>query len=200
MKEDSDIQYMEKFRDGDENAFRILFTRYKNRIISFCFWFCNDRDVAEELAQEVFLRVFKAVPSYRPEAKFSTWIFQIATNVCLNELRKTRYRYYMESLDSCHNSDEMGWAREIADRERQDPEYLLEDKERDHIVQKAISGLPEKQRIALLLRIYFGFSYQDIGLQMKCSESSVKSLIYRGRQNLKMILQKSSQIFNISGR
>lgn len=187
MKADPDTQCMERFRDGDEAAFRTLFLRYKKKIVNFCFWYCNDREIAEELAQEVFLRIYRAAPKYRPNAKFSTWIFQIATNVCLNELRKTRYRYVTESLDSSHNPDERQLT-EIADCERHDPQNILNNHENEIVIHDAILNLPEKQRIALLLRVYNGFSYQEISSQMNCSESSVKSLIHRARKNLKKAL------------
>ena len=190
---------MERFRDGDKGAFRILFKKYQTRIIGFCFLYCNDRDIAEELAQEVFMRVYKAVPKYRADAKFSTWIFHIATNVCLNELRKIRYRYSTESLDSSPDSDERQLTTEIAESNRHDPHNILEDQERNNLVLKAISSLPKKQRIAVLLRTYHRFSYREIGKQMSCSEASVKSLIHRGRQNLKKILQKNPGFFDFSG-
>ncbi len=146
--------------------------------------------MSEELAQEVFLRVYKAAPRYRPDAKFSTWIFRIATNVCLNEVRKKKYDHKLESLDSSMNSGEKESSKEIEDKIGQAPQDLLEDKERHLLIQQAISNLPEKQRAALLLRIHHGFSYQEIGKQIKKTEKGVKSLIHRGRQNLKNALQE----------
>ncbi len=190
MKVDPDTQHMVRFRDGDQDAFRILFTKYKRKIINFCFRFCGDKEMSEELAQEVFLRVYKAAPRYRPDANFSTWIFRIATNVCLNEVRKKKYNYKIESLDTSMNSGEKESSKEIEDKTGQAPQDLLEDKERHLFIQQAISNLPEKQRAALLLRIYHGFSYQEIGRQIKKTEKGVKSLIHRGRQNLKNTLQE----------
>ncbi len=146
--------------------------------------------MSEELAQEVFLRVYKAAPRYRPDAKFSTWIFRIATNVCLNEVRKRKYNYKMESLDTSLNSVKMASSEKIEDKTGQAPQNLLEDKERHLLIQQAISNLPEKQRAALLLRTYHGFSYKEIGKQINKTEKSVKSLIHRGRQNLKSALEE----------
>ena len=187
---------MVRFRDGDPDAFRILFDQYKKKIVSFCFWYCNNSDIAEELAQEVFLRVYRAKNRYRPTAKFSTWVFQIASNVCLNELRKTRYRYYTQSLDCPQDSNVGRTTDEIADNKSNDPQSQFEDKERNEHIQEAVFRLPERQRIALILRVYHGFSYQEIGLQLRCSESSVKSLIHRGRQNLKNVLLKNPELFD----
>ena len=143
--------------------------------------------MAEELAQEIFFRVYRAAPRYRPDAKFSTWLFRIATNVCLNEVRKTRYKFKEESLDTPYKSEKTEMETEFDDRQAHD---ILEDKEREMLVRQAITELPEKQRAALLLRVYDGFSYKEIGKKIRRSESSVKTIIHRGRQSLKMSLQK----------
>lgn len=187
MKGDSDILYMEQFRDGDQDAFRILFLRYKKKMINFCYRFCADREIAEELAQEVFLRVYKAAPGYRPKARFSTWIFRIATNVCLNDRRKKKGVKF-ESLDNPFRTRRENGPVDIEDHRMPAPQAQLEYQERDRFIQKALLNLPKKQRAALLLRLYYGFSYREIGEQMNASESSVKSLIHRGRQNLKQHL------------
>lgn len=190
MKTDPDSKIMLRFRKGDNAAFRILFDKYKKKIINFCYRFCNNKELAEELAQEVFLRVYKASSTYRPEANFSTWIFKIATNVCLNELRKKQYLFKTESLDVPIASEKRDVTREIKDDSPLQPQEILESKEKDHLIRKAISSLPAKQRAALLLRIYHDFSYQEIGKQIKSTESGVKTLIHRGRQNLKKALQR----------
>jgi RNA polymerase sigma-70 factor (ECF subfamily) len=187
VKSDPDAQYMLRFKDGDPHAFRVLFEGYKKKIINFCYRFCGDGETAEELAQEVFLRVYKAAPKYRPDARFSTWIFRIATNVCLNELRKKRYHWHMESLEVPSGSGEWKMAGEIQDPTPL-PQERLEFAERDHMILQAISNLPGKQRAALVLRIFHGFSYREIAGQIKSSESSVKSFIHRGRQSLKQVL------------
>ncbi len=186
---DPDVQHMLQFKEGNQNAFRKLFTRYKKNIVNFCYRFCADRELAEDLAQEVFLRVFKAAPRYRPDARFSTWIFKIATNVCLNEMRKKRYRFKRESLDIPVNTDTGEIPREIEDRVQPQPQDLLVSRERERFIREAISDLPGKQRAAILLRVVHGFSYQEIGKQIRHSEKSVKSLIYRGRQHLRQALE-----------
>jgi len=185
---DPDTQNILRFQEGDSNAFRDLFEEYKKKIINFCYRFCGDRGIAEELAQEVFLRVYKAAPRYRPDARFSTWIFRIATNVCLNELRKPRYAYRSESLDAPSTADEGKMSREIKDQ-RPQPQDVLESREKDHLIRQAIADLPGKQRAALFLRVFHGFSYNEIARQIKSSESNVKSLIHRGRKRLKQELE-----------
>lgn len=184
MGDDSDIRKMLAFKYGDISAFGALFDRYKTRIVNYCHRFTNDRDAAEDLAQEVFLRVHRSASRYKPEAAFSTWIFKIATNVCLNELRKPKYRYTAESMDTPKTGGDDP-PMEIADEQSVGPEAAAERKELDDRVRRAIAKLPPKQRAAVLLRIYDGFSYEEIAKQIGKSEKSVKALIHRGRNALK---------------
>ena len=185
MKKDPDIKQMLLFKEGNTNAFRVLFTKYKKPMINFCYKFCGDKQMAEELSQEVFIRVYKAAPSYKPDAKFSTWIYRIATNLCLNELRRKKHSYETESIDQGVPSDTGYIEREFEDTTTTDPNEHLEERERDTIIRESIRKLPKKQRAAILLRVSKGFSYQEIGKHLNSSESGVKSLIHRGRQNLK---------------
>lgn len=193
MRTDPDSQYMLQFQRGDQDGFRILFTKYSKKIINFCYRFCGDTAMAEELAQEVFLRVYKAAPRYRPEAKFSTWLYRIATNVCLNETRKYRYRVVMEDMDASFQTTSGSVKPEMEDPSHSHPQDLMEKNEEDRILKGALKSLPQKQKTALLLKVYNDFSYQEIGKQMKHSESSVKSLIHRARQTLMKILDQGNR-------
>jgi RNA polymerase sigma-70 factor (ECF subfamily) len=187
MHTDPDTQLMLQFKAGDQRAFQHLFDNYKKRVINYCFRYCGNAAVAEELAQETFMRVYKAARRYRPKARFSTWLFKIAANVCLNEIRKPVYRARMESLDDAAApalSSDMGPSASGSEP----PDVLLEESEKHAKVQDAIKRLPEQQRAALLLRINEEFSYREIGHQIKRSEGHVKTLIYRGRQQLKKML------------
>ena len=188
MWTDSDIQLMLSFKNGDQRAFQQLFDKYKKRVINYCYRYCGHRPVAEDLSQEIFIRVYKAAPSYRPKARFSTWLFKIATNVCLNEIRKPVYRTKLESIDQ--TPDERNPAsREIAIEPAQSmPDILLETHQHQAQVQQAMAKLPEQQRAALLLRTTEEFSYREIGRQINCSEKRVKTLIHRGRKRMKKIL------------
>ena len=145
MQSDPDAQLMLDFKAGDQQAFQSLFDRYKKRVINYCYRFCGHQAVAEELAQETFLKVYKAVGHYRPKARFSTWLFKIATNVCLNEIRRPMYRNRLESLDRIADNEISGI--DLAeDNGRQDrPDNLLVSKEQQQLVRKAIGLLPKKQ-------------------------------------------------------
>lgn len=185
MEKETDIELMLRFGKGDVDAFKRLYQSYRDRIVNFCYRFFSDAGVAEEISQEVFMRVYKTGSRYRPDAEFSTWLFKIATNLCLNELRKRRYRSIFLSIDD----NEGKRALDVVDPS---PHTVtrLEERETKKQVMAAIRNLPGKQRAALLLREYQGFAYNEIAEQLKCSESSVKSLIFRGRDNLKKALER----------
>lgn len=184
MGNDADIELMLRFGKGDKEAFERLYLSYRTRVINFCYRFFSDRGMAEDVCQEVFMRVYKAGARYRPDAEYSTWLFKIATNVCLNELRKRKYKSIFLSIDD--NEGKRGL--DIPDPS---PESLtrIEEREKKKSIMAAIRSLPGKQRAAILLREYQGFSYADIAQQLGCSESSVKSLIFRGRNQLKKRLE-----------
>jgi len=188
MLTDPDIQLMLNFKEGDQRAFQLLFDKYKKQVINFCFRYCGHQAVAEELAQETFLRVYKAAPRYRPEARFSTWLFKIATNVCLNEIRRPIYRARLDSIDQAPDEDHAANPELSMDPEQSRPDALLEAHQNQILIRQAMGRLPKEQRTALLLRVTEGFSYGEIGQQINRSESHVKTLIYRGRQRLKKLL------------
>jgi len=184
---------MLRFKKGDQYAFRMLYTSYKLKIINYCYRYCADREVAEELAQEVFLRVYNAAPKYKPQAKFSTWIFRIATNICLNERRSQKYKKNTESLDRPANTPAEGRPRELKAPMPLDSAERIEFKEKEDLIRQSILTLPKKQRAAVLLRVYYDFSYREISRQLNTSEGDVKVLIHRGRRHLKKALQAYMQ-------
>jgi RNA polymerase sigma-70 factor (ECF subfamily) len=185
METDPDVQLMLKFKAGDQEAFRQLFDRHKGRMIRYCYRFCGDQAVAEELAQEIFIRVYKAAPRYRPEARFRTWLYTIATRFCLNELRRPDYRRQFESLSTPLKDQEDEPKKRLILAGNQRPDEDVVQAEQQQMVLEAMKKLPSNQRVALLLRVEEEFSYQEIGQQIGCSENQVKTLIYRGRQKLK---------------
>ncbi len=178
---------MLNFKAGDPRAFHDLFERYKKRVINYCFRFCGHRAIAEELAQETFLRVYKAAQRYRPKARFSTWLYKIATNVCLNEMRKPAYRRRLEALDEALDNEVHASATMDSFRPIHPDDQLLW-QEQQQLVHRAIDRLPKKQRAALLLRVAGEFSYAEIAKQIHRPESHVKTLIHRGRMRLKAAL------------
>ena len=168
---------------GDLTAFRTIVELHHKPLISFIARFTGDRDSAEDIAQEVFLRVFKAAKDYKPQAKFKTWLFTIATNLCLNEIRDNKNSPKIVELSGLYEQEYPN-----IDPDAFSPQKVAENAELSAAVRKAISNLPENQRIAILLRQYNDFSYNEISKIMGISMSAVESLIQRARQSLKKSL------------
>jgi RNA polymerase sigma-70 factor (ECF subfamily) len=189
MAEDRHALLMLRFQSGDSGAFHELYEDYKFPLLNFIYRFCQDRRVAEELCQEVFIRVYKSASSYEAKAKFSTWLYRIATNICLNELRSGKYQYELvpSSLDKNEPGKEpLGF--EDTDQARADDG--MEARELNIAVRQAIAQLPKKQRLAVLFSIYQQLSYKDIGDRIGCSEGAVKSMIHRSKIFIKKKLKK----------
>ena len=178
--EELESKIMVEVAKGDLSAFREIVERHQNPLLNYIYRYTGDRAAAEDIAQEVFLRVFKTAKRYRPLSSFKTWLFRIATNLCLNELRDNKI--YRSTLD-IFELNEAGFVA-LAEK-RPSPIRELENRELSSTLKKALKSLPEKQRVALLLHKYSGFSYFDISQIMNCSISAVESLIHRARQSLR---------------
>jgi RNA polymerase sigma-70 factor (ECF subfamily) len=176
-----DTEWMRRFQVGDEAAFERLFEKHHRPIIHFCFRLLGNREESEEIAQETFLRVYRSAEGYQPLAKFSTWLYTIAKNLCLNRLRK---KDPTRSSDLSDNDTQGDYLEEtIADpAPTQDCKYS--EKELGEIVQKAVSNLPASLRLPLILYRYQELSYQEIAQILDCTVTAVKLRLYRGIQIL----------------
>jgi RNA polymerase sigma-70 factor (ECF subfamily) len=186
---DPDVRLMLQVRDNDAHAFEELMLRYQNRLLSLLTHLVGQRDLAEDLTQEVFLRVYRARNRYVPGAKFSTWLFTIAGNVASNALRtKARRREVhlapLASESAPHALEAMALAASGLMPTRQ-----LDKAELCAAVQKAIGSLNDRQRMAVLLAKFEHFSYSDIAQVMDMSPQAIKSLLSRARCNLREVLQ-----------
>jgi RNA polymerase sigma-70 factor (ECF subfamily) len=176
-----DAQLMLRVREGDETSFALLLERHRSPVINFLHRMVQNRAVSEELAQEVFLRVYRSRESYEPTAKFTTWLFRIATHLALNWIRDGQKEKRNESL-----SEELveGVERQVADRQPSVEQAMIyEVKLRE--IRKAIEALPEKQRAAVLMHKYQGLDYSQISGALSCTESAVKSLLFRAYETLR---------------
>lgn len=183
-QDDPDVQLMLRFQTGDMEAFQQLFQKYSPSVINFAFQFVGTRARAEEIAQEVFLQVYRWQKRYEPKAKFSTWLFKIANNHCLNEVRKGEYRVTRESLDPL-NSEGEKQTRDIPDTNPGKGEETLAAKEAAGRIQAILQRIPASQRTALLLSRLEGLSYQEVAEVIGSTEKAVKSLVFRATQSLK---------------
>jgi RNA polymerase sigma-70 factor (ECF subfamily) len=186
----SDVQLMLDVKAGDERSFELLLQRYRTPLVNFLYRMVRAREEAEDLAQEVFLRVYRARKDYVPSAKFTTWLFRIATNLALNSVRDNRYQRMEVSLDApvtvdAEDGDEK--ALDIAEKHPNIEQYLVEEA-RKKMIRHAIDKLPEKQRAAVLLHKYQELDYGDIAKILECSESALKSLLFRAYETLRVEL------------
>jgi RNA polymerase sigma-70 factor (ECF subfamily) len=181
----TDVQLMLDVKAGDEASFELLLRKYRTPLINFLYRMVHDVAVAEDLAQEVFLRVYRARQEYAPSAKFTTWMFRIATNLALNSVRDNRHRQMEISMDQpADPGEEDQRGLEVPDRAPTVEQELVA-RTRSAMILRAIHALPEKQRAAVLLHKYQGLDYAEIARILECSESALKSLLFRAYETLR---------------
>ena len=184
----SDVQLMLDVKAGDEQSFELLMRKYRSPLVNFLYRMVRDTAVAEDLAQEVFLRVYRAREDYAPSAKFTTWMFRIATNLALNSVRDNRHRQMEISMDqSVDSGEDEARPLEVPDQAPTIEQKLVARGRADTIL-KAIHALPEKQRAAVLLHKYHELDYDEIARALECSESALKSLLFRAYETLRVEL------------
>jgi RNA polymerase sigma-70 factor (ECF subfamily) len=187
---DPDVQLMLRVKNGDEAAFAELVAAYQDRLIGIFTHMLRNQEAAEDLAQEAFLRIYRARDNYRPTAKFSTWLFHIANNLASNA-RRTLGRRKEVALDpqASAGSDSDATGRAITEKSGLMPARQLARSEMRVIVQSALEQLSDRQRMAVLLHKFEGMSYADIAETMEMTPQAVKSLLSRARENLRMKLE-----------
>jgi len=180
----SDAEIMVRVGEGDDVGFNILIEKYRKPIINFMYRMVHNQAVAEELAQEVFLRVYRSRQTYRAEAKFTTWLYRIATNLGVNHARDTKHERAAQTIYLDQPDPETGTTPDVADARPVVEEELLKD-ERMRAIRKHVMALPERQRTAVLMHKYQGLDYKEIGAVLRLSESATKSLLFRAYQTLR---------------
>jgi RNA polymerase sigma-70 factor (ECF subfamily) len=180
----TDAEIMLRVREGDDVGFNFLIEKYRKPIINFMYRMVHNQAVAEELAQEVFLRVYRSRQTYRAEAKFTTWLYRIATNLGVNHARDTRHERAAPTIYLDQPDPETGTTPDVADARPVVEEELLKD-ERMQAIRKHVMALPERQRTAVLMHKYQGLDYKEIGAVLRLSESATKSLLFRAYQTLR---------------
>jgi len=196
---DADAELMLSFQRGDEEAFAALVRRFQDRIVSLAYRYLGSSADAEDLAQEVFLRVYRAKGSYEPSARFSTWIYRIASNTSLNHLRGRKARRKVAGPMPQGEDDDP--ATDAADPDATAPGDRLERDELSRVIRRIVDDLPDRQRIAIVLNKYEGLGYEDVAAAMDLSVMAVKSLLTRARVNIKERLEPylTSGEFGASG-
>lgn len=182
--------WLERFREGDESAFDQIVVHYRAMVHRFIFRTVQDAERAEDLSQEVFLRVYKARCRYRPSARFRTWLFTIAARLCLNEIRSRRreHRVIVPMPRGRDPGEEI--EQSVADPGARPASMVLEEAELEEAVRSAIADLPPAQRAAILLLRFEELSYKEIAESLGISVMATKSLINRGRESLRIRLKR----------
>lgn len=178
---DYDAELMLRVKEGDGASFAVLLDKHRSSVIHFLYRMIQNHAVAEELAQEVFLRVYRSRESYEPTAKFTTWLFRIATHLALNSIRDRKNERLQERLDD--NPEDVP-SKQVSDK-RPNVESALLYEARLEEVREAIAALPEKQRAAVLMHKYEEMEYSQIAKVLQCSESAIKSLLFRAYETLR---------------
>ncbi len=181
MAAEADSQLMLRVKDGDETSFALLLHRFRAPICQFLYRMVHNQAVAEELAQEVFLRVYRARDTYQPDAKFSTWLYRIATHLALNHIRDHKHdRHHLSPDDDTGDGPRL----QLRDGAATVEERLVA-ASRARQIQEAVTSLPEKQRLAVTLHKYQELDYRQIAELLGTSESAVKSMLFRAYETLR---------------
>jgi len=176
MMKESEL--IERVKENDDKAFKIFYEIYKDMVYNICFRMLNNRQDAEDITQDVFIKAIKSIHKFRGDSKLSTWIYQIAVNTSLNYIRRKKIEMWI-SLDFLVGKEES-----FKDTTHIRPDFELEKKESEALVQQAIQTLPPRQRMAIILQRYEGLSYKKIAKVMKTSISAVESLLHHAKDNL----------------
>jgi RNA polymerase sigma-70 factor (ECF subfamily) len=189
---DPDVQLMLAVQRGDRSAFEQLFEKHVRGVVGFAAQFVGSRARAEELAQDVFLQVYRTRARYVPRARFTTWLYRMVTNACLSEVRRADHRTRSRLRDDSanHSVDDLGSLPDVATRSSEDA--LLSQESLDRL-RAVLDDLPPQQRAALLLARVEGLSYEEVAEALSCSVSAVKSLIHRATVTLRDCMQEEQK-------
>jgi len=180
----TDADLMLRVKDGDDAAFEYLAEKYRRPMLGFMYRVTRNTHIAEELAQEVFLRVYRARATYNAEAKFSTWLYRIASNLSVNYLRDTKHERPEMAVSLDEPDDETGTTLDLADKSLDAEQQILR-RERLAAIKRHVTSLPERQRNAVLMHKYQGMDYRQIAEVLNISESATKSLLFRAYETLR---------------
>ena len=185
----TDADIMLRVKTGDESAFQYLVEKYRRPMVSFMYRMAHNAAAAEDLAQEVFLRVYRSREGYEPSAKFTTWLYRIATNLAVNHARDTRNERPDRTVSLDEPDDATGQTMDVPDASLTVEETILR-RERLAAIRQRVHGLPERQRMAVLMHKYQHMDYRQIGEVLKLSESATKSLLFRAYETLREQLKE----------
>lgn len=189
---------IDKSKNGDLEAFELLVRRYESKVYTVAYRFLGNHADASDLAQETFLRLYQALPRFRGDSSFMTWLYHITANACRDEIRRQQ-RYHVVSLDAEIGNNGTQAISQLSSRALS-PEEAAEQKESDEVIQKCLSNLSEEHRLVLVMREIQDMSYEEIAVVMKCSLGTVKSRLSRARQAFKEKFSVQRELFSTDSR
>ena len=175
---------MLRVKTGDQSAFEFLVEKYRRPMVNFMYRMARNPAAAEDLAQEVFLRVYRSREGYEASAKFTTWLYRIATNLAMNHVRDTRNERPEKTVSLDEPDQETGLTMDVPDATLSAEQAILR-QERLAAIRQRVQALPERQRLAVLMHKYQQMGYKQIGEVLKLSESATKSLLFRAYETLR---------------
>jgi len=176
----NDHELVSRAKSGDDSAFNELMLRHYKGVLNYIYRFTNGSNSTEDLTQEVFYRVYKSLDKYKPEAQFTTWLYKIATNLCISDYKKNKRNYSLDEI-----TENTGNMEDNSFFDADDNVYRKELKKK---IDESLKQLNEKERVAITLCKYQGFSYNEVAEVLDCTVGAVKTHIYRGRMKLVEIL------------
>jgi len=185
----TDADVMLRVKAGDESAFQYLVEKYRRPMVNFMYRMAHNAAAAEDLAQEVFLRVYRSREGYEASAKFTTWLYRIATNLAVNHARDTRHERPEKMVSLDEPDDATGLTMDVPDASLSAEEMILR-RERMAAIRQRVQALPERQKVAVLMHKYQHMDYKQIGEVLKLSESATKSLLFRAYETLREQLKE----------
>jgi len=193
---DPEVQLMLRAKQGDDEAFTKLVATYQDRLTTIFFHMRQNQEAAEDLVQDVFLRIYRARHGYEPTARFSTWLFRIANNLAINSHRNKsrRKEVPIPAGESTAMTGLPVAGQNLADKSGLQPTRQLDKRELQLVVQKAIEQLSDQQRLSVLLHKFEGMSYAEIAETMELSVPAIKSLLSRARDSLRTALEPYMQL------
>jgi RNA polymerase sigma-70 factor (ECF subfamily) len=180
----SDAQIMLRVKAGDDSAFDYLVQKYRRPMLNFMFRMAHNSAAAEDMAQEVFLRVYRSREKYEASAKFTTWLYRIASNLAVNHARDTRHERPENTVSLDEPDQDTGLTMDVADDSLTAEEAIVR-RERLAAIRQRVQALPERQRMAVIMHKYQQMDYRQIGEILKLSESAIKSLLFRAYETLR---------------
>lgn len=191
-----DIDLINRIKNDNQDAFKVLIDKYKHSVFSISFGFLHDKTQADDVVQDVFIKFWEKRKEFKLQAKFSTWLYRVTSNMCINIVKRNKFSIVFSSIKNNYDKKETYFEQHIEDDESKTIEQTEKQRHIKLALKTAIDNLPKRQRIAFVLNKYQDFSYKEIADIMELSLSSIESLLFRAKKNLQKDLLNTYKSIN----